>query len=64
VSVPTSYISPALRDMAALSAEELTARLARYFESIGGLSTESDRAIARELVRRARLLDRRDQARR
>jgi len=31
----------------ALSAEQLTPRLADYFRSVGGLATESDHAIAR-----------------
>jgi hypothetical protein len=57
VTVHPNLITLELRDLAALDAEQLTARLARYFASIGGLATEADRAIARELVRRARLLE-------
>jgi hypothetical protein len=57
VSVHPNLITLELRDPAALDAEQLTARLADSFASIGGLATESDRAVARELVRRARLLE-------
>jgi hypothetical protein len=43
-----------LRDLSALSAEELTRTLADYFQAVGGLTGDSEREIARELVRRAR----------
>jgi hypothetical protein len=56
---PTTF-SPELRDLAALDADRLTERLARYFASAGGLALEAEKAIARELVRRARLLEGRD----
>jgi hypothetical protein len=40
-----------------LSAAELIEVLRRHFESVGGLATETERALARELVRRARRLE-------
>jgi hypothetical protein len=46
-----------LRDLSALSAEELTRTLAGYFQAAGGLTGDSEREIARELLRRARSLE-------
>ncbi len=43
--------------MAEMSATELTAPLADYFEGIGGLATDTEKAIARELVRRVQRLE-------
>jgi len=40
-----------------LSAAELTEVLCWHFESVGGRATETERALGRELVRRARRLE-------
>jgi len=41
-----------------MTADELVKALKEHFESVGGLTTETDLAIGRELVRRARELER------
>jgi hypothetical protein len=43
-----------------LDADGLTRLLKDHFDSIGGMAGETERAIARELVRRARLLEKVD----
>src|SRR5262249_20740734 len=50
-------LSPELRDLPALGAAELAARLAEHFRLSGPLAMDDERALARELVRRARLLE-------
>jgi hypothetical protein len=55
--VEVRVIEEALRDLASKSANELTKALAAHFESLGGLAFEPEKVIARELVRRARLLE-------
>jgi hypothetical protein len=47
-----------LQCLSRLSAEELADRLRQYFESMGGLTFDSDKEIARECVRRARRAER------
>ena len=40
--------------LAGLTAVELVEALRRHFEQVGGLATDTERALGRELVRRAR----------
>jgi hypothetical protein len=50
-----SYLD--LKHLPEMTADELTEALREHFEGIGGLAFEADLAIARELVRRARRLE-------
>lgn len=51
------HLPPDLADLSLMGADELTARLAAYFRAAGGLALATEKLIARELVRRARLLE-------
>jgi hypothetical protein len=50
----------ALNRLPEMNATELTSLLKDHFDSIGGMADETELAIARELVRRARLLEKVD----
>jgi hypothetical protein len=56
-TTPSLDTSEGRESLSRLSAAELTQVLCRHFESVGGLATETERALGRELVRRARRLE-------
>jgi hypothetical protein len=48
---------PGAAGLSELRAGEITNRLKRYIDAVGGLVTQSELEVARELVRRARRLE-------